>query len=119
MDHFDDDMMRYKKKAKKKTIPKSNHKHNFEEVMIIGELNNHISRTLGERCTICGKTRYKSMFISEKDESTGFYRLLNENEILKKYGNLPKVKENKFGDLEDIPGERYSNSTEEKDDMLD
>lgn len=116
----DDDMMKYKKKTKRKPVAKADHKHIFEEVLIESNLGSRTSLSLGERCRICGKTRYKSMFLSEKNEETGVYRLLHDDEILKRYGNLPRVKENKFGEFEDIPGEHYSEiSTNEKDDMLD
>lgn len=107
----DDDMMKYKKKARK-TVNKSNHKHIYEDVLVTSINNGHQYLYLGKRCSICGKTKQETMFLSERDKETGFYRMLHNDEILKKYGNLPKVKEVSYGVFKDIPGEKYKKPTD-------
>ena len=79
-------------KNKRKT-PKSKHKHQYEKCLIdIG----FRSPALGERCLICDKIKLKDMFISEKDNYTGCYRLLKADEIYKKYKDLPIVTDYKL-----------------------
>lgn len=81
---------------KKKTKPrkkKADHKHDFQEVLLIMHHRNWYTGTsymIGEQCSICGKTRIKSGFISEKDEN-GRHRLLQDSEILEKYKDLKKI----------------------------
>lgn len=116
MNYFDDEQPKYRKKSRKPSVTKSKHKHVFEEVMVVGNINDRPRYYVGERCCICGKTKSKTMFFSERGED-GMYRLLTNEEILKKYPNLPKVKEVKFDVFEDIPGEKYA--TIDKDDMID
>ena len=75
----------YKKKSNKKKSKKSNHKHEYEDVIVL--LNKFPHR--GQQCKICGKTNV-GFFFSRKEN--GFNFLLNYDEVKKKYPNLKVVK---------------------------
>lgn len=73
----------------KRRTPKSKHKHTYEKCLV--EINGFMAPALGERCTICNKIKLKDIFISEKDSCSGFYRMLEADEIYEKYKDLPIV----------------------------
>ena len=75
---FDDDDTRYRKKAKPKPTKKSNHKHNYIDVLLCYTLSTVDFKTgaarqqehlaTGERCTVCAKMNFKKMFWGTKEE---------------------------------------------------
>ena len=78
----DDDIMSYKKKAKKKTNKKSDHKHQYAKCTVEYpkrwwdkncDLNN-TTKDIGEYCTICGKIKTISFWTNETTiETPTFY----------------------------------------------
>jgi hypothetical protein len=92
MENFYDDELRnlYRKKKIKK-VKKSNHKHNYTDILIIsyfefnGEKREHIS--LGKRCIFCGKQKKELMFITER-VGEGYRIILEAKQILDKYPEL-------------------------------
>lgn len=85
-----EDIPKYKKKSKKGGTKKSNHKHEFEDVLLIREFGGRSSHVMGKRCIHCGLIRDKNWFISERT-SEGLYRMLSDEEILEKYKDLPCI----------------------------
>ena len=70
---------------------KSNHKHQYEDVLLRIALNSgreHYS--LGKRCKICGKTTITKYFITEQ-RLDRTYLVLDSNKILGQYSNLEIV----------------------------
>ena len=79
------DIPKYKKKAKTNTTKKSNHKHTYENCLLIYEGRPYLS----QYCTICGKTNDTKFALHEKI-SDHIYRILRPEEIFEKYKSLPK-----------------------------
>ena len=71
------------KKKKKKSVKKSNHKHQYQECLI--KWDNHYHA--GERCFVCGKIG-DLKFFETIPYREGISRLLTQEEILEKYKNL-------------------------------
>lgn len=70
---------------------KSNHKHQYEDVLLRIALNSgreHYS--LGKRCKICGKTAITKYFITEQRLGRT-YLVLDSSKILELYQNLEIV----------------------------
>lgn len=76
------DIPKYRKKTKK-TVKKSNHKHNYEKCLIYMWNNVHN----GERCSICGKINNIKIFETEL-YAENLLRMLSSLEILEKYKYL-------------------------------
>ena len=76
------------KQNKKKK--KSNHKHDYKEVLLrvtfsnpfTGKLNKELH--LGKKCSVCGQIKETTWFITEKLDN-GLSRQLTYDEIIKKY----------------------------------
>jgi hypothetical protein len=85
-----------KKSATKKKKKKSDHKHQFEEVLLqvsyryplTGKVTKNLH--LGKRCSICSMIKETSWFITEKC-SDGSSRILTYDEIINKYPDLEIV----------------------------
>lgn len=65
---------------------KSKHKHDYRPCLI--KTDRFRTPALGSKCSICGKVKIKTLFISEKSEN-GCYKLLNAEEVYLKYSELP------------------------------
>lgn len=69
-----------------KTV-KSKHKHQYVKCLL--RINDkHISYALGNRCSVCGRTKITNMFITELDEETGCHAMLHNEEILNRNKDL-------------------------------
>ena len=97
-DFYDDDMKQKpstgKKKSKKQTHKKCDHKHKYEEVVCLYHtdvLGRSIpSANLSKRCSICGKLdgwKHPSIY----DSSMHRNRRMTTEEILKEYKDLPLI----------------------------
>lgn len=79
-----------KKQAVKKKKKKSDHKHQFEEVLLRVSTKDPLtgkakrSLHLGKRCSICKMIKETGWFITEKTED-GMYRTLTYDEVIAKY----------------------------------
>lgn len=76
-----------------KSHKKSNHRHNYEEVLIRTVYNGILNKPeyslhIGKRCSICGKISIVKYIITRKTEH-GTYLMLDNNQILEMYPNLP------------------------------
>ncbi len=67
---------RYRKKAKKKSVAKADHKHDCDDIIIISQTSSEHHRV----CRICGKITFVD-FMWEK--INGAYRMITDNEVLK------------------------------------
>ena len=82
-----------KKKSKPKKHKKTDHKHEYTEVLLREEKTNPVTGKknywvmLGEKCIVCAQMRVKKWFLTEKGED-GYYRQLTYEEALKKYKGL-------------------------------
>lgn len=87
-----EEILKYKKKAKKRTPTKSKHKHSYEEVLIKGgSRNGGYMITTGKKCTICSKLVYGS-FVMVPDEKSGLKKLLvDEKDIVDYYDSIGKT----------------------------
>ena len=72
------------KRKPKKTVKKSNHKHNYEEVILIS--NDDTLPLKGRRCTVCGKIDVVGFFT--KMDSKGFSRIMRYEELIKDNPNM-------------------------------
>lgn len=81
-----DEIPKYKKKKpqKSKSANKSNHKHQYEDCMLVDE-ENHPHKA--QYCKICGKINNVKVFETE-EKNGGFYRMLTSYEVFQKYKNL-------------------------------
>lgn len=82
---------KHKKRKGKKTSRKSNHKHNYKGVLIKSNTDFGPRFYYGEECNICGKINNERYFETEKDDKTGHYIALTQDEILEKYKHLKVV----------------------------
>lgn len=85
----DIEVPRYRK-PRNKTVKKSDHKHDYYNVIvkvIHKDINYHC---YGRKCRICGKIITES-FIMEVTEDERFYKMLSPEEILEKYKDLEIV----------------------------
>ena len=83
-----------KKKGKNKPrVKKSNHKHDYYDVLVKSTVYGRPHYSFGKQCIHCGKVEITNYFISEKTES-GAFRMLFGNEILEKYKFLKIVEDN-------------------------
>lgn len=80
----------YRKKRGKRPPKKSDHKHEYEEV--IGILKDFDMPMPSKRCKICGKTEIVHMHYTEKAEKyPRAYRALSLEEVIEKFPNLEVV----------------------------
>lgn len=95
LDKFDDSIPRHKKKASKKKVNKSDHKHIYDKEVLIKSNSafdkHHYSHA--KICSLCNKVGEEKFFISEKIEGSNYYRMLTANEVLEKYKNLEIIEE--------------------------
>lgn len=80
---MDIDVPKYRKRRRKKTVKKSNHKHDYKPCLVY--MWKSIMRA--ERCEICGKINNEKFFETEPYGSH-FRRMLSEKEIIEKYQHL-------------------------------
>ena len=81
-----DEIPKYRKKkpSKSKSVNKSNHKHHYDDFLLVYEENHpHIS----EYCKICGKINNVNVFETEREDG-GFYRMLTYDDVFQKYKDL-------------------------------
>ena len=81
-----DETSKYRKKklSKSKSASKSNHKHQYDDCLLIdGENRPHKA----QYCTICGKINNVKVFETEREDG-GFYRMLTFDEVFQKYKGL-------------------------------
>lgn len=72
-----------------KSSSKSKHKHDYsKECLLITNDDNHPH--YATYCSICGKIENVKFFESEKEDS-GYYRILDVEEVYEKYKNLEKI----------------------------
>lgn len=92
IDYFDDEYIMPHKKKAKKTVKKSNHKHLYEDCLLL------CNKTLyhAERCPICGKVGNYKIFETEPTER-GYLRVLSSSELYQKYKHL-KIYDSKTGE---------------------
>ena len=89
----------YKKKKpsnKSKSANKSKHKHDYEYVLCHYTVSGYSFYVIQRRCRVCGKITSNddpAYYLSDVIMINGqkFYRHLTQEEILKKYKNLPIV----------------------------
>lgn len=77
------------KKNKKEKPKKADHKHDYEQVLVL--FDDFFSICLADRCTICGKIGNVHTGVCIKVED-GCYRQLTNDEILEEYKDLPLIK---------------------------
>lgn len=91
-----DETPKYRKKRKKNTPEKSDHKHDYLiEVLVEKEFKDRTKRYhYGRQCSICGKLGHEKIIETELEPcSNSLYRMLNQEEILEKYKGLKIIKE--------------------------
>lgn len=103
MKFVDDQIGKYKKRSKKKSIKRSNHKHTYKRCILHIEKDD--SYWLSSYCTICGKLKDIEWHI-EKNEEDGLSTIILDKELYRKYKDIYEVKEvktyeDKYVKLED------------------
>lgn len=85
MDYYDE-IPKYKKRksSKSKSANKSDHKHQYEDCLLVDE-ENHPHKA--EYCQICGKITNVKVFESIKGDD-GYYTMLSYDEVFQKYKDL-------------------------------
>ena len=84
MDNNEIPKYRKKKPSKSKSANKSDHKHQYEDCLLVDE-ENHPHKA--EYCKICGKINNVKMFETERIDR-GHYRMLTDDETFQKYKGL-------------------------------
>ena len=80
----------HKKKRQKRRAKKSDHKHDYREVIGISDYQHALPFPL-MICRICGKRKLGKMFYFEKCEDGPFYRMLSMEEVKEKHPELEVV----------------------------
>ena len=94
MDNYFQEVPKHKKKAKHKPPKKSDHKHQYYDVLIhekkyvLGKMID--CYYLGEKCSICSAWETTQIFLSEKMEN-GYSRMMSNERILEKYKDLELI----------------------------
>lgn len=98
-DFSDYEIPKYRKKKQKKTVKKSNHKHDYsKEVLIKRKMRQGNYRyNYAKVCSICGKIGEENYFESKKVDGSNYDRLLSQEEILEKHKDLPIIEKNNRG----------------------
>ena len=85
MDNYDEiPKYRKKKSSKSKSASKSNHKHQYDDCLLVDK-ENHPHKA--QYCKICGKINNVNVFETERIDG-GFYRMLTFDEVFQKYKSL-------------------------------
>ena len=79
---------RKKKPSKSKSSRKANHKHQYEDCLLVDEENRPHK---AQYCTICGKINNVNVFETMREDG-GFYRMLTCDEVFQKYKGLKQFK---------------------------
>jgi len=83
--NYDDELIPRHRKKSKKTVKKSNHKHEYVPCLVMWD--KHLSS--GTRCYICGKIGGMKFFESEPcPDRPHVHRMLSQKEIYEKYKHL-------------------------------
>lgn len=85
MNYYDDFIIPKYRKRKNKTVRKSDHKHEYEIVLIVYNYMDRDFYHKGEKCIICGKINNERMFEGIEIEGTNYTRMLTQEEVLEKY----------------------------------
>lgn len=93
-----DDIPKYRKKAVKKSAEKSNHKHEYEEVVlsinapssILYIFNKPVVYSTGLMCKICGKVKNYSW--EDREKSRKLYGLKTDDDVHKEFPNIKIIK---------------------------
>lgn len=85
MDNYDEiPKYRKKKPSKSKSANKSDHKHQYEDCLLVDK-ENHPHKA--EYCQICGKINNVKAFETERLDG-GRFRMLTDDEVFQKYKDL-------------------------------
>ena len=88
MKDYDSDIPKYKKKSSTKHIPRSDHKHNYGDCLLVDNENRPYK---AKYCIICGKIKGLEFWQTVKrDDKT--YLQLDSNEVFKIFADLPTFK---------------------------
>lgn len=81
-----DEIPKYRKKkpSKLKSASKSNHKHQYEDCLLVDEENRPHK---AQYCKICGKINNVNVFETEREDA-GCFRMLTYDEVFQKYKSL-------------------------------
>lgn len=82
---------KYRKRQGKKKTKKSNHKHEYEGVLIKSNTQFGEKYRYGEQCNVCGKINNERYFETKRNEGSPFSTMLSQEEILDKYKDLKIV----------------------------
>lgn len=77
-----------KSKSRKHSGKKSDHKHIYEDVILIYSNGKHLP-CKGRRCTICAKVDFIGFFT--KKTENGYTKLMINDEVLSEYSTLPVI----------------------------
>lgn len=84
MDNNETPKYRKKKPSKSKSASKSDHKHQYDDCLLIDE-ENHPHKA--QYCKICGKINNVNVFETEREDG-GLYRMLTFDDVFQKYKDL-------------------------------
>ena len=84
MDNNEIPKYRKKKSSKSKSASKSDHKHQYDDCLLVDDKNRPHK---AEYCKICGKINNVKMFETERIDG-GRFRMLTDDEIFQKYKDL-------------------------------
>jgi hypothetical protein len=85
VDYYVDMVPKHRKRKKKKTPKKSDHKHLYKDVLIKRTTSSGEDYYSATQCTICGKIGKERWLEMVKSDSGAGYRSLNNEELLEKY----------------------------------
>lgn len=88
-DYYDKEIPKYRKKRKKKNVKKSDHKHQYIDVLIRRKNKESFWYSHGKVCKVCGRIGEERYFETEEVEGKGYFRCLTQEELLEKYKDLP------------------------------
>ena len=97
LDYENMDNVPYKKKKKKKTVKKADHKHQF--IPFIGKTKTEFlgkektQYIIAEECSVCGRRQIKNYFITIPSDKGHFSTMTNDLEEIKKLYPDYEVKE--------------------------
>ena len=85
-----------KKHSKGIVNSKSNHKHLYEDCLVLSDCNGHPHMSVGKYCTVCDKTITTQFFITVPSDTPHCRRMVSGIEEIKGlYPNLPIKEESK------------------------
>lgn len=89
---WEDEILPYRAKHKKKKVKRSNHKHLYYKVIVQSKMNGRIYYMLGKKCSICDKIEITDYFIRIPTEIRNIVKVgSNRLDEIQKY--YPEYKE--------------------------